>query len=112
MHSFHISDYEPKSGQLCQTFKGKDNVYPVAQDVNCLISEPLIPDEIILITKSVYHEDLASYYVEFMKDSRLFYTYFYEQVVCFTQDNDFKVITRIDESNRQSTFDYPWVICE
>ena len=108
MHSFHISDYAPKPGQLCRTFKGKDSVYPVAQEVNCLVSEPLTPNEIILITKAVYHEELSSYYIEFMRGSKLFYTYFYEQILCFEDRGD--EIIRFEDP--ETTFDYPWVLCE
>ncbi len=112
MVSFYVGDYTPQPGQLCRTFKGKDSVYPLSQDVNTLISDPLSPGELILITKVEHRKEFSSFYVEFMRDNRLFYTYFYEQVVCFIQDNDSEEIIKIDEKERTSTFDYPWVICE
>jgi len=86
MLSTPSNDYIPSPGQLCQTFKGKDSVYPLLECSKALIADPLVADELILITKTVHHEELSSYYVEFMKDNRLFYTYFYEQVFCFITD--------------------------
>ena len=100
--------YKPAPGQLCSTFKGKDSVYRVVQGQQTLMADPLIAGELLIITKAVYHEDLASYYVEFLRDNRLFYTYFYEQVFCFEEQND--EILRLEEPSR--TFDYPWVLCE
>ncbi len=108
MISPHAVDYKPSPGQFCTTFKGKDSVYPVVQGQQTLISDPLVAGELLIITKSVYHKDLSSYYVEFLRDSRLFYTYFYEQVFHFDQEGD--EILRLEEP--KSTFDYPWVLCE
>ena len=108
MISPYAVDYKPSPGQFCTTFKGKDSVYPVVQGQQTLISDPLVAGELLIITKSVYHKDLSSYYVEFLRDSRLFYTYFYEQVFHFDQEGD--EILRLEEP--KSTFDYPWVICE
>ena len=100
--------YKPKPGQLCTTFKGKDSVYPVVQGQQTLICDPIVPGELLIITKSVYHEELSSYYVEFLRDGRLFYTYFYEQVFHFDQEGD--EILRLEEP--KVIFDYPWVLCE
>ena len=102
--------YIPIPGQLCLTFKGKDSVYPVTNSKNSLNSYPLFSNELVLITKVIYHEDVSSYYVEFMRDNRLFYTYFYEQVLCFTNDEAYDSIVKLEED--EVTFDYPWVICE
>ena len=111
MLSFNTTDkYKPRPGQLCITFKGKDNIYPVTNSKNSLNSYPLFSNEIVLITKVIYHEDISSYYVEFMRDNRLFYTYFYEQVLCFTNDEAYDSIVKLEEP--EVTFDYPWVICE
>ena len=112
MLSLHTDEYKPTPGQLCRTFKGKDNVYPVSENINCLISQPLVPGEIILITKAVYQEELSTFYVEFMRDNSLFYSYFYEQVVCFIEDRNGEEIIKLDEKDRPTTFDYPWVLCE
>ena len=103
-----LKDYKPTPGQLCTTFKGKDNVYPVVEGQQTLISDPLIPGDLLIITKSVYHEDLSSYYVEFLRDNRLFYTYFYEQILYFDQRDD--EILKLEDP--EVTFDYPWVLCE
>ena len=100
--------YKPEPGQLCTTFKGKDSVYPVVQGQQTLIADPLIAGDLLIITKSVYHEELSSYYVEFLRDNRLFYTYFYEQILCFEERDD--EILRLEDP--QVTFDYPWVLCE
>jgi len=102
--------YIPSPGQLCLTFKGKDNVFPVTNSKNSLESYPLFSNELVLITKAVYHEDVSSYYVEFIRDSRLFYTYFYEQVLCFTDDVAYESIIKLEED--EVTFDYPWELCE
>jgi len=110
MLSLNIPKYKPLPGQLCRTFKGKDNVYSLASTPESLISDPLVPDEIVLITKVVYHEELSSYYVEFMRDNSLFYTYFYEQVLCFTDDIIYDEIVKLEKP--EVTFDYPWVLCE
>jgi len=103
-----IDEYFPKPGQLCRTFKGKDNVFPLISTSSSLNADPLFSNEFVLITKTIYHEELSSYYVEFLRDNRLFYTYFYEQVFHFDQEGD--EILRLEEP--KSTFDYPWVICE
>ena len=108
MINLYAADYKPSSGQLCTTFKGKDSVYPVVQGQQTLMSDPLVAGELLIITKSVYHEDLSSYYVEFLRDSRLFYTYFYEQVFYFDQEGD--EILRLEDP--KTTFDYPWMLCE
>ena len=108
MINTYVVDYKPAPGQLCTTFKGKDSVYPVVQGQQTLISDPLTAGEVLIITKSVYHEELSSYYIEFLRGSRLFYTYFYEQVFHFDQEGD--EILRLEEP--KVTFDYPWVICE
>ncbi len=100
--------YKPAPGQLCHTFKGKDGVYPVVQDQQTLISDPLVAGELLIITRSVYYEETSSYYVEFLRDNRLFYTYFYEQVFCFDQEDD--KLLRLEEPN--ITFNYPWALCE
>jgi len=100
--------YKPTPGQLCHTFKGKDAVYPVVQDQQTLISDPLVAGELLIITRSVYYEETSSYYVEFLRDNRLFYTYFYEQVFCFDQEDD--KLLRLEEPN--ITFNYPWALCE
>ena len=106
--------YKPEPGQLCTTFKGKDSVYPVVQGQQTLIADPLIAGDLLIITKAVYHEELSSYYVEFLRDSQLFYTYFYEQIMCYSYADDviYDELLSIEEENRFSTFDYPWVICE
>jgi len=108
MTNLYAVDYKPIPGQLCTTFKGKDSVYPVVQGQQTLMSDPLVPGELLIITKSVYHKDLSSYYVEFLRDSRLFYTYFYEQVFHFDQEED--EILRLEDP--KTTFDYPWLLCE
>ncbi len=108
MINTHIVGYKPSPGQLCTTFKGKDSVYPVVQGQQTLISDPLVAGELLIITKSVFHEEISSYYVEFLRDNRLFYTYFYEQVFCFDEEDD--RILRLEEP--KVTFDYPWVLCE
>ena len=100
--------YKPEPGQLCTAFKGKDSVYPVVQGQQTLISDPLTEGELLIITKAVYHEELSSYYVEFLRDNRLFYTYFYEQVFYFDQEGD--ELLRLEDP--KATFDYPWVLCE
>tara|TARA_Y100000385_G_scaffold37663_1_gene35086 strand:- start:128 stop:469 length:342 start_codon:yes stop_codon:yes gene_type:complete len=102
--------YKPTPGQLCHTFKGKDNVYFLNQSPESLISYPLIANEIVLITKVEYYKELSSYYVEFMRDKQLFYTYFYEQVFCFDQDQEDNELIKLEEPN--VTFDFPWVLCE
>ena len=112
MISFYSKEYKPEPGQLCRTFKGKNSVYSLSSDINCLISVPLEPDEIIMITKVVYHEELSSYYVEFMRDGGMYYAYFYEQVMCFMEDVTVDRLAMLEEEERRSTFDYPWVICE
>ena len=112
MLSFYSKEYKPKPGQLCRTFKGKNSVYSLSSDINCLISVPLEPDEIIMITKVVYHEQLSSYYVEFMRDGGMQYAYFYEQVMCFMEDVVEDRMAMLEEEERYLTFDYPWVICE
>ena len=108
MINSYVVDYKPKPGQLCTTFKGKDSVYPVVQGQQTLIADPLVPGEVLIITKSVYHEELSSYYIEFLRGSRLSYTYFYEQVFYFDQSGD--EVVKLEEPN--VTFDYPWVLCE
>ena len=108
MINYYAADYRPVPGQLCTTFKGKDSVYPVIQGQQTLMSDPLVAGELLIITKVVYHEELSSYYVEFLRDNRLFYTYFYEQVFHFDQSGD-KVV-KLEEPN--VTFNYPWVLCE
>jgi hypothetical protein len=110
MLSFYAGDYKPEPGQLCKTFKGKDAVYPVTSSLDTLEADPLVSDEIVLITKSEYHKEFSSYYVEFMRDNRLFYTYFYEQVFHFTQDETGDEVLRLEEPHL--TFDYPWVLCD
>jgi Tfp pilus assembly protein PilZ len=112
MYSFYSKEYKPEPGQLCRTFKGKNSVYSLCKDINCLISVPLEPDEIIMITKVVYHEELASYYVEFMRDGGMYYAYFYEQVMCFMEDSSYDKLVMLEEEERHTIFDYPWVICE
>ena len=107
MH-YYSHKYKPEPGQLCTTFKGKDSVYPVVQGQQTLISDPLVAGELLIITKSVYYEEFSSYYVEFFRDNRLFYTYFYEQVFCFGEAED--ELLRLEEP--KVTFDYPWVLCE
>ena len=114
MYNTSSSDYKPHPGQLCRVFKGKDNVYPLKQHSSCLVPVPIEEGDVIMITKSVYHEDASSYYVEFMRDSQLFYTYFYEQIMCYSYADDviYDELLAIEEENRFSTFNYPWVICE
>ena len=114
MYSSKANDYKPQPGQLCKVFKGKDNVYPLKDDVNCLVPVPIAEGDLIMITKSVYHEEASSYYVEFMRDSRIFYTYFYEQIMCYNLADDviYDELLAIEVNERFSTFDYPWVICE
>lgn len=108
MLSFDNHKYKPEPGQLCHVFKGKDNVYSIADSIGCLVSVPLEKGDIIMITKAEYHEELSSYYVEFMRSNRLFYTYFYEQIFCFEEQED--EILRCEEP--RATFNYPWVICD
>lgn len=110
MSNLNNEKYKPSPGQLCRTFKGKDSVYSCTSSTESLISNPLVADEIILITKVLYHEELSSYYVEFMRDNSLFYTYFYEQVLCFADDIIYDEIARLEEP--EITFDYPWALCE
>ncbi len=112
MLSFYVGDYKPEPGQLCRTFKGKDSVYPVSNNESSLISDPLEPGELILITKCTYHEELSTYYVEFLRNNKLFYSYFYEQVVCYIHNESDDEIINIEEENRPTTFDYPWVLCD
>ena len=110
MLNFYAGDYKPEPGQLCQVFKGKDSVYLLEKSIDSLISVPLESGDFIIIMKVIYHEKLSSYYVEFMRDGRLFYTYFYEQVFHFTQDELECEVTRLAEPH--TTFNCPWVICE
>ena len=114
MISLNTSDYRPKPGQLCRVFKGKDNVYPVKQHASCLVPVPIAEGDLIMITKSVYYEEESAYYVEFIRDSQIFYSYFYEQVMCYSFADDiiYDELLAIEEEGRFSTFDYPWVICE
>ena len=107
-HYNYSYKYKPEPGQLCTTFKGKDSVYPVVQGQQTLIADPLIAGDLLIITKTVYHEELSSYYVEFLRDNRLFYTYFYEQILCF-EDRDDELL-RLEDP--KVTFDFPWVLCE
>jgi len=102
-------NYIPIVGQLCQTFKGTDSVFPLVECPDSLIADPLIEGEILLITKVVYHESLSSFYIEFLRDSKLYYTYFYEQVVSYELNEDGDVV---EVKDKFPTFDFPWVPCE
>jgi len=102
--------YTPSPGQLCLTFKGRDNVFPVTNSESTLNSDPLYADEIVLITKVKYYEEVSSYYVEFMRGNSLFYTYFYEQVLCFDDGSNYGEVVKLEEP--KVTFDYPWALCE
>ena len=101
--------YTPNVGQLCQTYKGYDAVFPISDCPESLVSYPLSVGEIIIITKVVYHESMSSFYIEFLRDNSLYYTYFYEQVVCFEQDDDGEVVKK---NELTATFNFPWVLCE
>jgi hypothetical protein len=41
-----------------------------------LIAEPIQKGDVVLITKANYYKETSSYYVEFIRDRKLFYTYF------------------------------------
>jgi hypothetical protein len=101
--------YIPAPGQLCQTFKGNDGVFPVVNSPESLVSDPLVEGELLLITKVVYHESLSSFYVEFLRDNKLYYTYFYEQVLAYEMNEDGDVV---EVKHKFPTFDFPWVLCE
>ena len=101
-------NYTPTKGQLCQAYKGYDAIFPLVDCPDSLIADPLVEGEIIIITKVVYHENISSFYIEFLRDSRLYYTYFYEQVVYFEMDGH-GIHKKKDPI---STFDFPWVLCE
>ena len=96
--------YTPEQGQLCQTYKGYDAVFPLTDCPESLVSYPLIEGEIIIITKVVYHENISCFY-----DNRLYYTYFYEQVIAYDFNEDGSVV---EIENKLSTFNFPWVTCE
>ena len=100
--------YTPKKGQLCQVYKGHDNVYPVEESLRCFVPDPLSPGELLIITKVDYHAALSSYYIEFMRDRSLFYSYFYEQVMFFAMDD-----VGVHKSDSPiSTFEFPWISCD
>ena len=101
--------YKPQSGQLCKTFKHHDKVYQRVDSVDSLVGCSLIPDDIILITKSEYNEDISAYYVEFMHSGKLYYCYFYEQVFFFDQDDTGDVHKK---DKPVTSFDFPWVLCD
>ena len=102
------NSYKPEPGQLCQVYKDFDNVFPTVDSIDALITDPLTIGEFIIIMKATYQEEFSSFYVEYLREGRVFYSYFYEQVLCF-EFNDFGV-----NKTEQliSTFDFPWVICE
>tara|TARA_B100000287_G_C19981235_1_gene522615 strand:+ start:24 stop:347 length:324 start_codon:yes stop_codon:yes gene_type:complete len=102
-------NYTPVKGQLCQVYKGFDNVYSVEDNIKCFIPDPLIEGEIIIITKVTYQEEMGSFYIEYLRGGKLYYSYFYEQVIYFEQDWDGQVQKK-DE--KITTFDFPWVLCE
>ena len=103
------SQAKPIIGQLCQLFKGHDSVFPLKKNIDTMVSESLEPGDIILIIKTEYNDELGSCYVEFLRDSKLFYTYFYEQVFCFWT-NESGDIHKIDE--QYTSYNLPWVSCE
>jgi len=103
-----IKDYQPQPGQLCQVYKCFDNVYPVEDNIRCFIADPLVTGEIIIIVKADYQDELSSFYIEYLRDGRLYYSYFYEQVFYFEMDG--YDVHKAEEPI--TTFDFPWVICE
>ena len=102
-------DYQPLPGQLCQTYKGYDPVFPMTDCPESLVAHPLAEGEIIIVTKVVYHENMSSFYIEFLRDNRLYYTYFYEQVIAYDFNENGSVV---EIEDKLSTFDFPWVLCE
>ena len=110
MLSLFSEDYTPSPGQLCQVFKGCDKVYPVTKGTDSLVPDPLIAGDLLVITKVNYHDELSSYYIEFMREKRLFYSYFYEQIFCFMTDEIDDELLKLEKPH--TTFDYPWVLCD
>ena len=102
------NNYKPLAGQLCQVFKGFDNTYPMRNDIDCLVSDPLVQGELVMITKVLYREDFSSYYIEFMRSGQLYYSYFQEQVIFFEMEDH--NVRKCKETI--TTFDFPWVLCE
>ena len=91
------------------TYKGYDAVFPLLDCAESLIADPLIEGELIIITKVVYHEHESAFYVEFLRDSQLYYTYFYEQIVAYDFNEKGNII---EVEHRFADFDFPWVLCE
>ena len=56
--------YKPSPGQLCKAFKSYDKIYQRVDSIDALVNYELSPDDIILITKSEYNEELSAYFVE------------------------------------------------
>jgi|TARA_R110000823_G_C15951164_1_gene501779 hypothetical protein len=102
------NNYKPLAGQLCQVFKGFDNTYPMRNDIDCLVTDPLVQGELVMITKVTYNEKFSNYYVEFMRSGQLYYCYFHEQVMFFEMEG-YSVCKRKEPI---ATFNFPWVLCE
>ena len=99
--------YKPEPGQLCKTFKSFDKIYPRVNSIDSLVSYSLIPDDIILITKSEYNEEQSAYFVEFMHSGKIYYCHFYEQVVFFENDGE----RILKKAKPITSFEFPWVLC-
>ena len=95
-------------GQLCKAFKSYDKIYQKVNSVDALVNYELSPDDIILITKSEYNEELSSYFVEFMYYGKIYYCNFYEQIVFFEDDGD----AILKKAKPISSFEFPWVMCD
>jgi hypothetical protein len=101
-------EYIPEQGQLCYTLTDYYDVFPIKNTIETLIAEPIQKGDVVLITKANYYKETSSYYVEFIRDRKLFYTYFYEQVMYFNQCNN-EILTM---KNPITTFNFPWMIYE
>ena len=102
-------NYTPTKGQLCQAYKGLDGVFPLVDCPESLVSDPLVEGELLLITKVVYHESLSTFYIEFLRDGRIYYSYFPEQVLAYEMNEDGDVV---EMKHKFATFNFPWVLCE
>ena len=99
--------YKPAPGQLCETFKGYEPVYPVVDSAQSLENYPLSAGELLLITKTIYNEAISSFYVEFMLAGKIYYCYFHEQVVFFEDDGN----GILKKDKPITSFEFPWVEC-
>ena len=100
--------YKPAPGQLCKAFKSYDKIYQKVNSVDALVNYELSPDDIILITKSEYNEELSSYFVEFMYYGKIYYCHFYEQIVFFEDDGE----SILKKAKPITSFEFPWVMCD